>query len=164
MAKRKGLVPVRFSGQIDLGTLANETVIRGVTSAALEQDFHTISTDLTLAIRDMVADEGPLDAGLAAEDYTVAEIGECLNAQPLRSSGIAWEKSRRKVRTYAVFPGHDIDEVPEDPQPIRKKMFLHCPAGQSPAAVWLRNRSGAALSDTNGGFLEFEGIHWGRWQ
>ncbi len=155
-------MPVRFTGQILLGTLANETVLLGPTQTALEQDFHVISTDLTLSIRDHTATEGPIDCGLAAEDYNATEVGECLNAQPLRSSGAEMERSRRKVRTYGIFSGLGTDETLNDGRPIRRKMFLHVPAGQSSANVWVRNRSNGNL--TTGTALEFSGVHWGRWQ
>ncbi len=157
-------MPVKFSGQLLLVTLANETVLLAPTlSTVLEQDFDVISTDLVLSLRDMTDTEGPLDAGLAGEDYTVTEIGECLNAQPLRAMGTEWEKSQRKVRTYCVFTGEGTDRVPEGTLGvIRRKMFLRAPAGQAPANVWIRNRSNAAL--TTGGALEFSGTHWGRWK
>ncbi len=164
-ARRRGrrpLQPVRFSGQLALSTLANETVLSVATQTALEQDFHVISTDLVLALRGGTAGEGPIDLGLAAEDYSVTEIGECLNAQPLRSQGAEYERSRRRVRTYAILDGVETTETVNDGRPIRKKMFLHAPAGQAPAQVWARNRSNAAL--TGGQVIEFSGVHWGRWQ
>ncbi len=160
---RRGLQPVKFSTQLQLLTLANETVLLIAAGQALEQDFDIISTDLVLSLRDMTDTEGPLDAGLAGEDYTVGEIGECLNANPLRSQGTEYEKSNRKVRTFVLFSGSGTDRVPEGtPGPIRRKMFLRAPAGQVPANVWIRNRSGGSL--TTGGFLEVSGTYWGRWK
>ncbi len=160
---RKSLQPIKFSTQLALLTLANETVLLTAGGSALEQDFDIISTDLVLSLRDMTDTEGPLDAGLAGEDYTVTEIGECLNAQPLRAQGTEYEKSNRKVRTFVLFTGAGVDRVPEGTEGVvRRKMFLRAPAGQVPASVWIRNRSGAAL--TTGGFLEISGTYWGRWK
>ncbi len=160
--RSRPLTPVRFTGQILLGTLANETVSLTPVGAVLEQDFDVVSTDLTVAMRDHTANEGPIDCGIAAEDYTVTEIGECLNAQPLRAVSAEMERSRRRVRTYGIFDGEGPDEKLNDGLVIRRKMFLRAPAGQVTANFWARNRSNANL--TTGTAIEFAGVHWGRWR
>ncbi len=169
MAKRKpsrrgSLVPLKFTATMSLGTLADDTVISTPTIDSLEQDFDVISTDLSVAIRNLTPGQGPLDYGLQEQGFTVAEVAEALDASPLSQYGPAMERSRRKVRLYGTFNGEEADSTVNDGKPIRKKMFLRAFGHSTFAAarVWMRNKSGATL--TTGAVVEIQGTHWGRWK
>ncbi len=162
--RRKSLVPIKFTTQLALGTLADETVVSVATVDSLEQDFDIVSTDLTCATRNHTANEGPIDFGLQEQGYSVTEVAEALDASPLSQYGPANERSNRKVRLYGTFSGDATEEAINDGEPIRKKMFLKAFGHSTFAAarVWVRNRSGAAL--TTGTVVEIQGTHWGRWK
>ncbi len=167
--RRRGraLVPLKFSTELGLGTLAADTALTTVTIGALEHDFDVISTDLTVVPRGGTAGEGPIEFGLNMADYTVAEITECLDASPLGPYGPEMERSRRKIRHYATIADLALasaggPEAVNDGLPIRRKMFLRIPAGKSPAEVWFVNRDSVAL--TTGSVMQIDGVHWGRWK
>ncbi len=160
--RSRPLVPIKFSTEVGLGTLATDTGLTTVSTGALEHDFNIVSTDLTVNMRDHTAGEGPIEFGLAMVDYTAAEIVEALDASPLGPYGPEMERSRRKVRHYASFDGSAAFAEVNDGKPIRRKMFLRVPAGKSAADVWFINRDPAAL--TTGTVMEITGVHWGRWQ
>ncbi len=161
--RRRGraLIPIKFQTEVDLAGLAENVATTIVTTAALEQDFDVISTDLLVALRDQTVGIGPIEFGLAMQDYTGPEIVEAVDASPLSQYGTEMERSSRKVRTYGQFSGELVDETVNDGVPIRRKMFLRVPAGKSAADVWFINR--AAVSKT-AGTAEITGVHWGRWK
>ncbi len=155
---------MRFQVSLALGTLGDNTAITVATVDSLEQDFDVISTEMTIAIRDVTANQGPIEVGLAEQGYSVAEIVEAVDASPLSQYGTAWEQSQRKVRHYGTFPIAANDEVLNDGRPIKRKMFLKGFAHSTfaVARVYAINRQGAAL--TTGAIVEFTGTHWGRWK
>ncbi len=168
MAKRKGrkrtpLVPLKFVVDLPLLTAADNGGVATGTLAALEQGFEVISTDLTAVLRDLSAGEGPIEFGLAAAAYTVAEIIEALDASPIQQYGTEMERSKRSVRSYGKFEGAvDSQASLNDGLPVRRKMFLRLFPGAASPKVWAVNRSGAPL--TTGGVVEVSGTHWGRWK
>ncbi len=156
------LVPVKWQIQIALGTLADNTALLAAATAAFQQGFDIITTHVMWSIRDVSSGgEGPIEVGIAGNDYSVAEIVEALDASPLRNSGVEMERSRRKVRLAGAFPGGVGDDVLNDGKPIKSKMFIRAPVGQAPLNVWVVNRSGAPL--TTGAVIEATGVCWGRW-
>ncbi len=163
MARRsRSLVPLRFQVQLALSTLGNDTALLVGMIPAIQQDFDIITTHLLVAMREHTAGEGPVEFGMAASDYTTTEVVECLDATPLRNSGVEMERSRRKVRTYGQISGAAADEVPNDGLPIKRRMFLRIAAGMTTGNFFAVNRSGSAL--TTGSILEITGVHWGRWK
>ncbi len=159
--RRRPLQPIKFSVSVPLSTLADVTVITGPT-VTLQQDFHVISTHMTIALKGLTAGEGPLDVGLAAGLYSVTEIAEAIDASPTSQFGPEMERSQRKVRHYGTFPGNETEEVLNDGEKIARRMFLRGPGGTDLADCWVRNNSGATL--TTGAVVEFTGVHWGRWK
>ncbi len=160
--RRQPLVPLKFQVQLALSTLGNDTALEVGCIPALQQDFDVISTDLIAALREQTAGEGPIEFGLAASDYTVAEIVEALDATPLRQVSVEMERSKRRVRSYGQFAGLVTEETMNDGNPVRRKMFLRVAAGMTTANVFVVNRSGSTL--TTGTILEISGTHWGRWK
>ncbi len=162
--RRMPLQPLRFTTTLSLGTLASNTVITTPTVDSLEQDFHIVSTDLSVTLRNITAGEGPIEFGLSEQGYSVTEVNECLDASPLSQYGPEQERSRRRVRLYGAFSASEgADETINDGRPIRRKMFLRAFAHSTFAAarVWVRNSSGATL--TTGASVQITGVHWGRW-
>ncbi len=162
--RSRPLVPLKFTTELGLGTLAANTVVTTSTIPALEHDFDVISTDLTVIPRGGTAGDGPVEFGLGMVDYTVAEIQEALDASPVSPYGPEMERSRRKIRHYGTIGdiGVGVEDPVNDGLPIRRKMFLRVPAGKSPAEVWFRNTDSVAL--TTGSVMEIKGVHWGRWK
>ncbi len=160
--RRMPLQPIKFNVELALGTLGGNAAVATPTVDSLEQDFHIVSTDLLCSIRGHTAGEGPIDFGLQAQGYTVAEVVECLDASPLSQYGPEQERSKRRVRVYGRFDGGTVVEEVNDGKPIRKKMFLRAFGHSTFAAarVFAVNR-GSAL--TTGTVLEIQGTHWGRW-
>ncbi len=159
---RRALVPVKFTTELGLGTLAIDTVIT-VASGALEHDFDVISCDLTVTMRGHTSGEGPIEFGSAMQDYTAGEIQEALDATPLGPYGPEMERSRRKVRHYATFDGGGVTGEVNDGEPIRRRMFLRVPAGKSAIDIWAR-QTGVSAGLTTGTVLEIKGVLWGRWK
>jgi len=159
--RNRALVPIKFNLELDLASLATDTVTTGVTTGNLDNDFDVISTDLLCNMRDQTVAQGPVQFGLAMSDYTGPEILECLDATPLGPYGPEMERSRRKVRIYGSFPSEEADESVNDGVAIRRKMFLRVAAGKAAADVWVVQRSGG---NKTAGILEVQGVHWGRWR
>ncbi len=161
-SRRGALVPLKFNTQLALGALANDVAVEVTAIAALEQDFDIVSTHLLMGLRENTINEGPIEVGFAASDYTVAEIVEALDASPLRNAGVEMERSRRKVRSYGQFRGGTEDEEINDGLTVKRKMFLRISSGQVTGSVFAVNRSGSTL--TTGAIVEVAGVHWGRWK
>ncbi len=159
-----GLVPIRWQISLALGALVNDVAVALVTVDSLAQNFDIISTEFEAAYRGHTAGEGPMDIGLAADQYSVAEIVEALDASPLSQYGTAMERSRRRVRRYGQFSGLNTEEEMSDEGPVRRKMFLRAQGGSDTgmAKVYVVNRSNANL--TTGTVVEITGTHWGRWK
>ncbi len=162
MAKRRPLVPIKFQVELPMLTAANNGGVATTSVPALEQSFDVISTHLQLSIRNGTVGEGPIEVGLGANTYTIAEIIEALDASPLQQYGPEMERSKRSVRSYGAFSGNTAEETLNDGKPIKRKMFLRLPPGVAAAKLWAVNRSGATL--TTGTVIEISGVHWGRWK
>ncbi len=162
MVKRRPLVPIKFTVSVALSTLADGAVIT-VPTVVPVQDFDIITTHMTISVHDLTVGEGPIDVGLSAGIYTTAEIAEAIDAKPLSQYGTEMERSRRQVRLYGTFAaGVAANDVLNDGEPIKKKMFLRASAGSVLADCWVRNNTGATL--TTGAEVHFTGVHWGRWK
>lgn len=162
--KNRNFTALKQSTNIVLGTLADDTIVKA-DGPTLTQDFDVISTEVSFAIREGTAGQGPLEVGLAQSDLTVAEILECLVAEPTSQTDVpAIEHTKRKVRLYGAY--RDIGDAQgnllNDGRPIRKKMFVPVNDGQGMPAVWARNRSGAPL--TTGAILECQITSFGYWK
>ncbi len=162
--RRRSLVPIKFQTQITLGSLANDVAVSVATVDSLEQDFDIVSTHCTFAMRAHTAGEGPIDVGLAEQGYSVAEIVEAVDASPLSQYGTANERSNRRVRLMGTFAGNDANEVLNDGEKIKQRLFLRAFAHSTfaVARVWAINRRGSPL--TTGSVIEVTGVHWGRWK
>jgi len=159
--RRKPLQPIKFQTELSLAGLVEDTATTVITTPALEHDFDIVSTDLLCAIRDQTLGVGPIEFGLAMQDYTGAEIVEALDATPLGPYGTEMERSRRAVRSYGQFAGEVTPEIVNDGLPICRRMFLRVAAGKSAADVFFINRDPTTKV---AGVAEIIGVHWGRWR
>lgn len=153
---------LKASVVLALATLADDTVI-SVAGPTLTQAFEVISTELTVAMRNHTADEGPIDYGLNQSGLTTTEVLEALDASPTSEIDVpAIEHTKRKVRIYGVFDGALPEEKVNDGSPVRKKMWVPVPDGDPLPEIWFRNRSGGAL--TTGTIMEIQVTYFGYWK
>lgn len=145
--RRSKLFVPRARINLALGTLADNTVIGAVCSDTLDEEAFLISCDLTWAILDGTAGEGPIEVGVAHSDYSDAEIEEWLENTGSWDRGdlVSQEISRRKIRQVGVFNGLVPEEVLNDGKPIRTRCKWGLITGQS-LKIWAYNRSAAALA------------------
>ncbi len=164
--RRKGsyrtrLVVLPINAQITLSTLADGIIITADMIAALTEDFYLLSVDLSWALLEATAGEGPLQVGVAMGDLTVSEILESVTASPTGPDDIiAIERGRRPVRLSGAFSGLNTEEVLDDGHMIRTRCKFMLYDGKSLKA-WVLNRSGAAL--TTGSLVRVTGRAYGRW-
>jgi len=148
--------------QISLGTLADEVVV-SQTLLNLEQQAWISSADLTWALREFTAGEGPIQVGLAAGSLTVTEIKEGLEASPSSQSDVtANEQAKRRIRDAGSFNGSGAIEVLNDGKPIRSKIRWMAGMNAMDVDFWAKNRGGAAL--TTGAVIEVTGKVYGTWR
>ncbi len=157
----KNFVAIPVTAAITLGTLANNTVVKGSLLGTLLEDLYVISADLIWTIRSLTVGEGPIEVGVVHSDYTVTEILENLDVTLLGpGTKIEQERSRRLVRRIGMFNGLGSEEVLNDGQVIRTKMRFTCQDGKDLDA-WVRNSSGATL--ITGAIVQVHGTVYGRW-
>lgn len=161
---RYGYTVIKFSTQLALGTLADETVLKtALIGTSPSMDYYIISIDCAWALRDFTANEGPVLVGFAHNDLSVTEIDESLGAsQGWEGDIIQKEMARRPVRTAGIFPGSattEVDLVLNDGRELRTPMKFTVESGKD-IALWAKNKSGAAL--TSGTFVEVEGRVYAR--
>ncbi len=84
-----------------MGALAADTVLRATSriDAGRLQGFRLLRTEYHVAARNMTSEDGPIHFGLAV-DLSVAEILECLNADPQRSNDVNLSEQAKRP----VFP------------------------------------------------------------
>ncbi len=150
-----------INAQITLSTLADGVAVTADLIQALTEDFYILSVDLSWALLEATAGEGPLQVGVAMGDLTVSEIVEAVTASPSGPDDIiAIERSRRPTRISGAFSGLNTEEVLDDGHMIRTKCKFMLYDGKSFKA-WCLNRSGAAL--TTGSLIRVTGRAYGRW-
>lgn len=161
---RRNFVAIPYNGTLTLGTLADNVVaIAALLSSVLGEDLYIISVDIYVSFRDTTGGEILLIVGLAHGDLTVTEILENLDAELTDPDDIiAKERARRPVRRFGVFNQVGAPEQGlNDGKKIRVPIRFSVGDGFN-LNVFVVNRTGAAL--TTGGFLEFSGTIFGRWQ
>ncbi len=146
---------------VGLAALANNTVIK-TPLVTLNDDFWIQSGDLSFALQDATASEGPLYFGVNSGDLSVAEVKEALNALPTsRSDIIEREKARRPVRRVGQFSVAGVEEVFNDGRVKRITIKMYMAEGTDLEA-FVMNVSGATL--TTGAIVQISGILYGEWR
>ncbi len=164
---RRGFVTIKFETALSPSTLANGSTLQtGLLGAVLAEDLYVISIDAEWSARGQVAGEGPLRVGFAHSDLSATEISECLDVSMTDPDNIIdRERARRPVREAGVFRGvadAAEDQVLNDGKSIRTRMGFMIGDGHNPA-MWVRNKSGASLSNTNALVIDCNGRIYGRW-
>ncbi len=162
--RRSGrFVALPFNTQQALATLADETVVSADLTTNLAEDFYAISVDIIASI-DGGASEGPVEVGVAHDDYTVAEIKEFIDVNLTDPDDkIAQERSRRLIRrlgTIANIGAGGASLVPRSGEAKRIPLRFVLGDGHTLSA-WVMNHSGGAL--TTGAVITFSGTLYGRW-
>ncbi len=159
--RRSPLVVLKVFQKSTLGTLADNTVTTQTLIPSFTNKFFVISTDLTYAVLNLTAGEGPLSVGIVHGGYTVAQILEGLDAsQEGPDDLIAIEQGRRKIRDAGTFSGNETEETLNDGQPIRTKVRFSVGIA-SDLDAFLVNRSGGPL--TTGASWTVTGKIYGKW-
>ncbi len=149
------------SNSLALGALADLAAITG-NLTALTDDFWVQSADLTFAISDLTAGQGPLQFGLNNGDLSPAEIVASVNARPLhRADIINRELARRPVRRVGMISGETDGEAWNDGKTKRISIKMYLAEGVE-LEHFVINESGAPL--TTGAFMTVYGTLYGEWR
>ena len=160
--RKKNWVPLRFRGELSLGTMASAAVVSSpVLDSVLAEDLFCISTDITVQMRDHTGPEGPLEFGLAHGDYSVTEIKEYLDVSYVDpDKQIEKEHARRLVRMIGALSGLNASEAFNDGRKYRQKLKFTV-GNAFNLDFWVANRDGGSL--TTGTTVTFQGTLFGRW-
>jgi len=160
--RRKPFTWVRVNAQISLGTLIDDTVLKGSIST-LTEDFYFHNMLGTWSIAGLALAEVPIMVGFAHDDYSVTEIEETLDSGATFTSPddkIAQEQSRRLVRTVGTFSAIGVSQVLNNGEQVRTGMKFVIGDGHG-LAMWALNQTGGTL--TTGATVRFIGHAVGRW-
>ncbi len=161
----KNFVAIPVDTTIGLSTLSENNVILGnLFSGALTEDLFAMSADLAFVLEGTITPaEGPLGFGAAHEDYSAAEVAECLNVA-ITGPGdkIALERLRRLVRRMGRFP--KINAAGDPPQfnegrMKRVKLNFIVNSGKN-LNCYVQNQGAGA---TTGRVVTVTGMVYGRW-
>ncbi len=134
---------------LQLSTLAAGSVLTANTKldAARGQGFKLDKLQLGVTWKDHVAQEGPLQFGLARGPITAAEIAECLNADPQGENDIpAAEQANRRVVPYGLIEA-GLNAVPANVPWFRSIRFPWKQFAENETLqFWVKNIDGAALT------------------
>ncbi len=144
--RRYNLRPVRVQpSPLQLGTLGANTVIKDLIVGTTDIAYRMISITATWSLLDLPASDGPITVGYAHDDYTVAEIAECLLAGDIaQDDKIAQERGNRLVRVVGTFMPGAVEPL-NDGKPIKTRLNWLVSTGNS-IAFFAFNDSGSALA------------------
>ncbi len=159
---RGRFVALPFNTQQALGTLADETVVSADLTTNLAEDFYAISVDIVATVADGSAGDGPIEIGVAHDDYTAAEIKEFIDVNLTDPDNkIDQERSRRLIRRLgSIVELTNAPQVPRSGDPKRIPLRFILGDGHTLSA-WVMNHTGSAM--TTGAVVTFSGTIYGRW-
>ncbi len=153
----KNYFKARIDIVIDVGTLAAQTGIRGLTADAVDEKSICSSVKATYTISDQTpaADVGPIDVYVIHPDYTLVEVEEFIEntASWSRNDMVAQEIANRRIRLVGTFPtaksGAAVEAlVINDGKPITTKLNWTLRSGQGLGFV-VYNNGTAAFATTD---------------
>ncbi len=158
MAKGRGMGRY-IKGNIDidfvLGTLAANTGVVQQTNDQVRERTLVTSVDVSYGMLGftIIDNVGPIEVGLAHEDYTLAEIEEYLELTTSWDEGdrISREISSRLIRRIGVFEPKEAglgSEMLNDGKPIKTKLNWILNSGQG-LKFWAYNQGSAAVATTD---------------
>ncbi len=159
--KKMTWVPVNIS--LALGTLGSDTVL-STSISTLSEDFYAVGAKGVWTLSTLTAGEGPIHCGFAHDDYSVAEIEECLDAGASFAgpgSKIEQEQSRRLVRQSGAFAGQLADDALDGGEVNNYPLRFMINSGHG-LAIYAYNQSGGNLQ--TGAILRFSGHVYGNWK
>ncbi len=147
---------VRLTPEDPILNLLSDIVVKQAMSAVSVATYRAVTLKGLWSISGLTAGEGPLTIGVAHSDYSITEIGECLQAQAGidPANKIENERANRLVRVIGSF---NSDGVLNDGKPVKTCLNWLIPIGQT-LDMWAFNESTAQL--TTGAVLNFAGDLW----
>jgi len=138
----------RVTSTLALGTLADNSLIKGSPLGTVDAPTWVSKARLTWGMEGLVAGQTPVMVGLAHSDYTAAEIEEWFEATGSWSTNdqIAQEQAGRKIRLVGGFG--DVDSTTlnlNDGKPITTKLGFRINDGDG-IVFWIYNDSGAVMT------------------
>ncbi len=136
---------------LDLGTLASQTLVGGTFDEAPEQDVLVTSIVATHSLDNMVAGQGPILFGVAHSDYSDAEIEAVIESTGSWDQGskVEQEVAKRLVRKIGQFVGEQgtgtNDVQFNDGKPVKTKLNWRLNTSDT-LKQWCYNVSAAALT------------------
>ncbi len=152
--RRYNLRPVRVTPTLALATLASQTALTVVVAGTTDIAHRCISITGTWNISVNTNGEGPIVVGYAHDDYTVAEIKECIEAGDISSDDkIAQERGNRLVRIVGTFSSAANNSL-QDGRPIKTRLNWLIATG---AAVNMFCYNDGAAGLTTGSVVKLNG-------
>lgn len=149
---------VRVTPRMSLGTLASQTVLVAALVPTSDAQYRLMSVNTTWSLVNFTAADGPVTVGYAHNDYTIAEIKECLEETSDISPGdkIAQEQANRWVRVVGTLGGAGRSTL-NDGQPVKTRLNWAIQIG-SAVNIFAYNESAGGL--TTGGIIDCVGKAW----
>ncbi len=154
---------VRIAHAGTVGALASADVVANAFVDAATDTYRLMSLDASFAWSNKAEIDDGMEFGIAAGDYTAAEIEECLEANGSINSGdrIAREQANRLVRSIGTFGSSGaLDNsgvVFADGRKVKTRLNWLVPIGKQPK-IWIRNGSGTVY--TTGSQILVNGDIW----
>ncbi len=154
--RRFNLRGVRVTPEIDLLTLASDTVKVAAMTGVAVSTYRVISVKATWALVGLAAGEGPVTVGIAHSDYSLTEIKEALEAAASIDPGnkIAQEQGNRLVRIVGTM---SQNRSLNNGEAISTKLNWLIPIGKA-LNIFVYNEDTAALA--TGAQLNVGGRIW----
>ena len=159
--RSKNFFVSKVNASLSLGALAANVAVSGVLLDLAESAW-LISADLSWALVNNTAEEGPVEVGLMSSSISPAELVEALDASPTsRGDRIAIERSGRPARQAGQFPGLSSGEVLNNGNVFRTRIKFPTATSQDLEFFGV-NRDPSTR--TTGGLVKVSGKVYGNWK
>ncbi len=165
--KKRRIDPLFAEDVLSIGALAADDLVAGgmlTASNVLGADYFCNSVDLSMSIKGATAGEGPLLIGIAAADYSDAEIEAWVEATTNSYSPanlVEREIQNRFIRRIGMFDLSNASEDWNDGVPKRIRLNWLMRAGNQGLSLFAYNQGTSTL--TTGAVISHSSEWWGRW-
>ncbi len=165
MAKHKNssFQVVNFENERPFLTLASDTgIIQSLTDDLASEGYYAISMDITAALEEIDAADGPIDLWIKSRDWTLAEFEEYLE-NPTTFSRVDLKQREIVARGRSIKHIGTLTPavtVLNDGKPVRVKLGMYVPEGQSLDLVWYNSNDEVMVTGCIG---STSGKMYGRW-